>query len=306
MKLSVLMITYNHERYIAQALDSALMQQTPFDFEIVVAEDKSPDSTRDIVQDYARRDSRIRPLLREKNFGMAPNFIDAFHSCKGDYIALLEGDDYWTDPQKLRIQVEALDSHPDWATTFHPVSELSDRDSVPSGLRRPFPEKIVYDLTDIVRRNFVMTCSAVFRNKLFPEFPDWIRTLPMLDWPLHVLNARSGKIGFIDRVMGVYRQHAGGVWSRMSSVEHYQQTLRVLRLFEQHVLPGRPDVFHPIYAELAGTLTLKYLQAGDRPAARKEFRQYLRLGGWRRPGIRSLLPTLFFQLYLRPGAKSAG
>src|SRR6267378_159018 len=116
MKLSVVMVTYNHERYIAQALSSVVAQRTNFDFEIIVAEDCSTDGTRAIVMDFARRyPGKILPLLRERNLGMMRNFKEALAASSGSYVALLDGDDYWIREDKLQAQVDFLDSHPDHA-----------------------------------------------------------------------------------------------------------------------------------------------------------------------------------------------
>ena len=120
-KLSVLFITYNHEDYIRQALDSVLMQKCNFDFEIVVGEDCSTDSTRDILREYdAKYPGRFKLLFREKNFGRPTmNVYDTGMHCTGDYIAFLEGDDYWTDENKLQKQVDYLDQHPDYMGCTH-------------------------------------------------------------------------------------------------------------------------------------------------------------------------------------------
>lgn len=107
MKVSVLMITYNHEKFIAQAIDSILMQQVNFDYEIVIGEDCSTDGTRAIVIQYQKEyPDKIRLLLPEENLGMHKNFVQTFRACQGEYIALLEGDDYWTSPRKLQKQVD--------------------------------------------------------------------------------------------------------------------------------------------------------------------------------------------------------
>lgn len=113
--VSVCMITYNHEPYIAQAIESVLMQQTDFPVELVIGEDCSTDNTRAIVCDYRERyPRRIHLLLPEYNLGMFPNFVATLQACDGRYIALLEGDDYWTDPFKLQKQVDFLEVHPEY------------------------------------------------------------------------------------------------------------------------------------------------------------------------------------------------
>src|SRR5437016_2968680 len=114
MKLSVMMITYNHERYVRHALDSVLMQKVDFDYEIVIGEDRSTDSTREILLEYRDKfPAKFRLLLHEQNIGVIRNCFTTLAACRGEYVALLEGDDYWTSDTKLQKQVEFLDSHRD-------------------------------------------------------------------------------------------------------------------------------------------------------------------------------------------------
>ena len=123
MKVSVHMITYNHEKFIAQAIESALMQQVDFDYEIVIGEDCSTDRTREIVVAYQQRHpDKIRLLLHEQNVGVSLNDIRVYRACRGEYVAWLEGDDYWTSPHKLQKQADFLDSHPACSACFHPVT----------------------------------------------------------------------------------------------------------------------------------------------------------------------------------------
>src|SRR3954463_15222753 len=108
-KVSVAMITYNHAAFIAQALDSVLAQHTDFDFEIVIGDDASSDGTRKIIEEYqARWPKIIKPVFHQPNVGMMKNFRQTLERCSGDYIAILEGDDYWTNQNKLTLQVDYL------------------------------------------------------------------------------------------------------------------------------------------------------------------------------------------------------
>lgn len=110
MKVSVLLITYNHEPFIAQAIESVLMQRTSFDYEIVIGEDCSTDNTREVVRSYAQaHPDVIRPLFREHTMGLSANNMTALSVCRGEYVALLEGDDYWISDQKLEKQVALLE-----------------------------------------------------------------------------------------------------------------------------------------------------------------------------------------------------
>jgi glycosyltransferase involved in cell wall biosynthesis len=232
MKLSVLMITYNHERFIRQALDSALMQDVDFDFEIVVGEDLSTDGTRSILLEYAQKyPGKVRLSLREKNMGAVTNFYTTLTECRGEYVALLEGDDFWTDPQKLRRQVAFLDEHRDYVSCFHNVNGRFEDRSRPdySYVRGDQTEKDTYVLEDLLKVNVIPTCSCVFRRGLFDPIPTWAFGLKMGDYPLHLLNAQYGKTGYLDLNMAVYRVHSGGVWTGMNAMT---QLLVDLKLFE--------------------------------------------------------------------------
>src|SRR5438876_6786815 len=203
MKLSVCLITYNHERFITQALESALAQKTSFEFEIVVGEDCSTDHTRQILVEYQQRYSnQIRLVPTEKNLGANRNFARTLQACRGQYIALLEGDDYWTDPTKLEEQVNFLDSHGECAICFHAVRVLhEDGNEAPRNSPR-FGHKKISTIEDLLGLgNFIPTCAAVFRNGLIKEFPDWFYKLRSAAYSLHVLNAQYGKIDYINILM---------------------------------------------------------------------------------------------------------
>ena len=241
MKASVLIVTYNHESYIAEALESALMQQTNFAYEIVIGEDCSTDRTRSIVCDYQKRyPDRIRTLLHEKNLGMMANFMATYRECRGEYIAMLDGDDFWTSPVKLATQVEFLDTHPEFAISFHNASVISEIDARTGTLLCPPEQKEVSTLEDLLYGNFIPTLTAVFRNRLFARFPEWFSGLLYGDWPLHLLNARSGNIGYLNSVMATYRIHGGGAASGATGdfekfLRNVDGIIEVYRKFDRHL-----------------------------------------------------------------------
>ena len=228
MKLSVCLITYNHERFITQALESALAQKTNFEFEIVVGEDCSADHTRQILVEYQQRyPNTIRLMLPEKNLGANRNFARTLQACRGQYIALLEGDDYWTSPTKLQEQVNFLDSHEECAICFHAVRVFHEDGNEAPRISPRFGHKKISTIEDLLGLgNFIPTCAAVFRNGLIKEFPDWFYTLRIADFSLHVLNAQYGKIGYINKVMGAYRIHSGGTFSAASTSGNAQEVIR--------------------------------------------------------------------------------
>ena len=236
IKVSVAMITYNQESYIAQAIDSVLMQEIDFPIELIIGEDCSTDRTRDIVRDYQQRyPDIIRLLLPDNNQGMLRNFAQTLAACQGKYVALLEGDDYWTSPKKLQKQVNFLEQHSDCTICFHTVRCFYENDSQPS---YDFPrgkQADFSDLEDLLVRNFMSTCSVVFRNRLFDQLPRWFFHLKLGDWPLHILNAQYGRIGYLREVMGAYRIHVNGLWSMKEQSRLVENTTEMLCVIDLHL-----------------------------------------------------------------------
>jgi glycosyltransferase involved in cell wall biosynthesis len=215
-KVSVFMMAYNHAPYVAQALDSALAQKTEFPVEIVIGEDNSTDGTRSIVKDYVQRyPTRIRALLHETNIGAHRNQIAVFEACKGEYLALLEGDDYWTDPLKLQKQVSFLDKNPDYALCFHNVLVLQN-EATEGILYNQSTQSTTTTSLDLAIRNYIATVSCMLRRS-FPTMPEWFERAPAGDYSLHMMHARYGKIGYLPEVMAVYREHEQSSWQSKSS-----------------------------------------------------------------------------------------
>ncbi|HUW96742.1 MAG TPA: glycosyltransferase [Anaerolineae bacterium] len=235
LKVSVCIQTYNHRPFIAQALDSVLMQETDFDYEIVLGEDESQDGTRQICIDYAGRyPNRIRLFLRSRKdviyIDGRPtgrfNFTENLKAAPGEYIALLEGDDYWTDPRKLQRQVDFLEAHPECSMCFHGFTVRFEDGSRPPHVPAP-PSGSIFSLEDVLVANFIGTLTVMFRRRATQELPDWYFELAIGDWPLHILNAQYGDIGYIDSVMAVYRVHSAGIWSGKSHVQRAKAALEM-------------------------------------------------------------------------------
>lgn len=214
-KLSVHILTYNHAAFLRQTLDSVLAQRCSFDYEIVIGDDCSNDGTQDLIRHYHRLwPKKIRPLFREKNLGPALNFVDTLQQCRGEYIAFLEGDDCWTDVDKIQLQTQYLDKHPGCAVIHHRVVHVS----WPSGERlAEFPapafriERPPARLLAMI--NFIQTCSVMFRRSLLPKLDEHYIKLKIGDWPLFVLLSQKGWIGYLDRTMAQYRIHANNSWA---------------------------------------------------------------------------------------------
>jgi glycosyltransferase involved in cell wall biosynthesis len=226
-KVSVLLTTYNHEKWIAQAIESALMQQTNFDYEVVIMEDCSTDSTRDIVIDYQRRNpDKIRLVLSEKNKCDNTNFMMAWQTSPSQYVAILDGDDFWTSAHKLQKQADYLDAHPGLALCFHNVTGFREGRKGMLWNYNPPEQKEVSTLEDLWAGNFIAGCSPMLRKGLIKEFPEWYATAQWGDWPLFILAAQHGKIRYIDEVMGAYRVHGEGYWSGLSQPERVEESIK--------------------------------------------------------------------------------
>lgn len=235
MKLSVMLITYNHERYIAQAIQSVLDQRTNFDYEIVIGEDCSTDRTREIVMEFHRLyPDRIVPILRDENAGMMRNFMEVLAACRGEYVAILEGDDYWTCPDKVQRQVDFLEANPDYAICCGRALVL---DQMGLGLPAVLPANAAgpHSIENLLTGNFIMTSTVVYRWGALGHFPSWFREIAMGDWPLHVLMSQFGKIHLMNEVFSVYRVHSGGVWSSRSPVRRLKATIRMLAALDEEL-----------------------------------------------------------------------
>jgi glycosyltransferase involved in cell wall biosynthesis len=245
MKASVFLITYNHEPFIAQAVAGALAQEAPFDYEIVIGEDASSDGTGRIVRELERaHPGKIRATVRDANVGLQRNFIETYQACRGEYVAFLDGDDYWTSPHKLRKQVELLERDLDLSLCFHDAGTIhQDEGQVRCGPPvGPGPGRTRFRLEDVLLERFMASCSLVARNRLIDSFPTWASTVRCMDWLFTILNAQYGDIGYINEEMAVYRQHRGGSWS----VLPYEQRRDEMLQFYTHLLSTLSPEMQPL------------------------------------------------------------
>jgi len=301
-KVSVALITYNHERFIAQAIDSVLMQDTAFDFELVIGEDCSTDRTREIVLSYQRKHPGIvRPLLPEKNLGMNRNFVQTMRACRGTYIALLDGDDYWTSATKLQQQVDFLDHHPGFMTCFHDVAVVSDAEiDAQKYAHRGVTDQDVYRLKDLLQRNPMPTCSVMFRNGFSKDFPESYYGLKLGDWPLHIFNAQYGDAKYLEQELGTYRVHGGGVWSGQNTTNQLQSFIAMFQCLSEFLERRYRNDLKAALARQYYHLSLAHYAAHETATARRSLVQSLRHVS---PGNRQFVKTLWpllLELYV-PG-----
>ena len=245
--VSVFVITYNHEKYISQALDGVLMQQVDFPYEIVVGEDKSTDRTRDIVCEYQRRHpDKIRLRLSRENLysqKLKPGW-GVLGACRGKYIAMCEGDDYWTDPLKLQKQVDYLDAHPECAMCFHDRHMVDSNNAIIENSHLPMVMKRFLTRSDIVRWTFPVppTSTVMYRAKHIVDLPAWTRKTFFGDRAMAILATQQGLAGYVEDIApSAYRIHPGGVFRRLNRAAQELKTLQFSRDVLEWVVMSQSD-----------------------------------------------------------------
>ncbi len=239
-KVSVSIITYNHEKYIARTLDSVLQQQVDFPYEIIVGDDCSSDATPEILREYQQRHpDKIQLVLHPKrNVGVPGrlNNITNLYACRGQYIAMLDGDDYWISTNKLQRQADFLDQSSDYAMTFHDTLFVADDPDFESYYQSDTHDILVpnatYTYQDVVDGWFMQTSTLCYRNGLIGEFPEWFWHVYSADYAIQLLVAQHGKIKYFEELK------AGRQMSDQSFTSLYNTTLadNQLRINELKVM----------------------------------------------------------------------
>ena len=250
--LSVCIITYNHERYIREALDSVLAQQTGFNFEICIGEDDSSDATRKICLEYADRyPDKIRLILRRREDVMyidgkptgRRNTIETNGACRGKYIALLEGDDFWIDPYKLQKQFNYLEAHADCSCVVGRVFRQNEVDSTRSQISPSLAEVGIRRHRNLLSETFnVHTCTMCYRNGCVDFGQDTFQRAAAADMLIMLFLTESGSYFYCDPgVFSVYRITGTGAWSSRGKADGMLQKIRIWELYGTH-LSGQPKV----------------------------------------------------------------
>jgi glycosyltransferase involved in cell wall biosynthesis len=233
-RMSVLLVTYNHAKFIKQALDSILMQQTEFEFEIVAVDDCSTDNTLGILRRYEERHPQLRVMAAETHLGISANYHRGFKACRGEYVAVIEGDDYWISPRKLEMTANFLDRNPSCSFCFHRVIRY---DPHPEAMRL-FPQNWTVEqhlaVHELVESNFIGGFSTcVYRRNLIAGLRSDLWNLDIREWPFNIVMAQHGPIGYVPQVMSVYRAHEGGIWSLRSNREKAAELHRLIEAYDK-------------------------------------------------------------------------
>lgn len=230
MKVSICCVTYNQEQFVAQALNSLLMQQTSFDFNIIVGDDCSTDGTQTILLEYEKKfPEKFIVIYNPKNLGIIPNLINVIGASKSEYIAFCAGDDYWTDSLKLQKQIDFLDQNPDFILCSHHHTISTPEEAIVSNYPEEMSELTGRDLAQGIAINGSTALLRNFNSSI--PFPTWVASCPIDDWAMFIYLAQFGKIYILKENMSVYRFTRTGVFSSLTnerSTRNYIETINVL------------------------------------------------------------------------------
>lgn len=250
-KLTVLVLTYQQVSYIKDCLEGILKQKTNFNIEIIIGEDNSSDGTREICEDYAQKyPDKIRLLLHSReniikiNSNPTPlfNFLYGTFSSRGQYLAICEGDDYWTDPLKLQKQVDFLESNSDCALCYHPTECIDENDTTYNHIKKPPNAEFVqkFSLKEYIQGKGlgVWTVSIMVKSDCLKELPEWLFKAPLTDLAMKLYYAYNGNIGYLPDTMAVYRRRTKGSWSELSKtyewqIYHLESRVNTYKLFNK-------------------------------------------------------------------------
>ncbi len=274
MKVTVWMSAFNHEKYIARCLDSVLSQKTDFDFDIVLGEDCSKDKTREIVLGYKERfPEKFKLFLPEKNIGMMEMDMATNPLCSGEYLALLNGDDYWTDENKLQIQADFLDANLDSVMCYHKATVINDDTGYEF-------ETVYLEETDLLPvesllngYNPIMTPTVMMRNIL--PLPEWYAEMPYGDMLTYLLLSQKGKIRYIDRNMSIYRVHGSGQWQGDSMYNNLLKDLKFYRKMSNVLATRYADKIAVIFAQRYFDIVLWNIRNDNIQQAKRFFKKLL-------------------------------
>lgn len=274
--VSIVCISYNHEQYIRDALEGFVMQKTTFPFEIVISDDCSKDGTRLVIEEYeAKYPNLIRDISPEKNMGAMLNFRCVQENANGKYVAICEGDDYWTDPYKLQKQVDFMETHPDYSECFTNSYVLEN------GVKRQAINHIwdTYNIEDLLQANalnmrdrgdLIVPCahtSTILYRRSEEGLPEWISRCFIGDEPLFISLAQYGKAKFINEITSVYRAGVGVSSKNFSETKDWKNRIAMYEIINEGLKYRYVSIITPIIAKLDFMLFRRLRKLGQKKEA---------------------------------------
>lgn len=244
IKVSIVCNAFNHEDYIKDALESFIMQKTNFKFEVLVHDDASTDNTANIIREYEEKyPDIIKPIYQTVNQYSQRIPIGITYQiprAKGKYIAVCEGDDFWTDPYKLQKQYDALESHPEVDMCAHSASMVNAETKEKVNAMNPSDKDVIFTVEQVIKGSggFVSTNSLMYRKELTRDLPNF-RKFMTYDYTLQIQGSLRGGLLYLKDNMSSYRVMAKGSWSsRMKNDSeklylHIQKICKMLEILNE-------------------------------------------------------------------------
>lgn len=228
MKVSILLISYNQQEYINECVESILRQEVTFDVEIIAADDQSTDATPEIIAGLLKQSKFQHKILVDKqNLGISKNYQRGFAACCGEYIAVMEGDDYWDDPMRLAKHIAFLDENPKCVLSFNRLKRLYHEKNILKIQEWNHPKDVELITTSMMAlKNRIGNLSAcVFRKSALQKLKPEIYELGVADWMLGMAVGEHGTLAKFKEPMSVYRVHEKGKWSGKSKKENFSRLI---------------------------------------------------------------------------------
>lgn len=265
--VSVVMITYGHEKYITESINNILSQQLDAEIELIISDDCSPDNTESIVKKIIKTHSNghwIKYIKHTQNKGAIPNFVWTLSQAKGKYIAICEGDDYWTDPLKLQKQVDFLEENKDYVLCFHKVKILKTTGELVDDFITKVPENYEQRETLAKKLNYIHTPSVLFRNVMQNEINSIeFKNSPIGDYFLYMILTKYGKIGYLEDYMAVYR-YGVGIFSSLNRIKHIKANILLFtNLYSYEKDPIIKEIFYNHLLDALSLIDVEF-QKNDR------------------------------------------
>lgn len=221
--VSACIITYNQVNYIRDCIEGALMQEVDFGYEIVIADDCSTDGTSEICADYAAKfPNLIKHFRRDKNLGPNRNVLKAYGECKGKYIAVCEGDDYWSNSNKIYLQFRLLSNNTKYAGSFHNTIIINEEGKQQERIYGA-NQKTELSSKDVLSKVAPFHTSSFMFKREAIKYPSWIYNVVSLDIAIFSIISQQGLLVKVERNMSVYRKHKGGSTSSEDVVRNYHK-----------------------------------------------------------------------------------
>ncbi|WP_077892823.1 glycosyltransferase family 2 protein [Clostridium felsineum] len=231
IKVSVLIITYNQSRFIEKAIKSALLQKTTFKYEIIVMDDSSKDGTLNIANKYREKyPDQIKVFSNINNLGITKNYKEGFKKCTGEYIAILEGDDYWISKRKLQLESDFLDRHTGYSAVFNRfvVYNTIYNTKQTQAWNNSFSYETI-TTKKLTLGNVIGNFSAcMYRKVCVNKLKESLYDMVVYDWMFNIAISEKGPIAYLPQICSVYRVHSKGKWSGKSERSKILMTLKLI------------------------------------------------------------------------------